>query len=262
MRNCHKESLKGFTLVELSIVLVILGLLVGGVLTGQSLIRASELRAITTEATGFTTAMSAFRDKYFALPGDMTNASSFWSGVGNGNGDGNITNHGTAANNEISLFWIHLTQAGLVQGNFTNIGGTTMTVITNAPRSKIGAMWNVIGLGSVTPAGAASTTNVTAPAASTFYDGTYGNAFVIGNGTSAILPTGFIKSEEAWNIDTKMDDGKPSTGTVKTLESQGSATAGAGCGNLASANTTLVAAIYDLANTSGSACSLVINSAY
>lgn len=262
MRYSKNKALQGFTLVELSIVLVILGLLVGGVLTGQSLIRASELRAVTTEATGFTTAMGAFRDKYFALPGDMTNASSFWTGVGNGDGNGAITNHGTAANNEISLFWIHLMQAGLVQGNFTNIGGTTMTMVTNVPRSKIGAAWNIIGLGAVTPAGAPSTTNVTAPATSTFYDGTYGNAFLIGTGTNALLPTGFLKSEEAWNIDTKIDDGKPATGTVKTLESQGNATAGSGCGNLATANTTLVASLYDLANTSTTACSLVINSAY
>ena len=73
---------KGFTLVELSIVLVILGLLVGGVLSGQSLIRAAELRSITAQQQRFVTSINAFRDKYFALPGDMTNAQSFW-GVAN-----------------------------------------------------------------------------------------------------------------------------------------------------------------------------------
>ena len=62
---------RGFTLVELSIVLVILGLLVGGVLSGQSLIRAAELRAVSTEHSKFVTAMNSFRDKYFAAPGDM-----------------------------------------------------------------------------------------------------------------------------------------------------------------------------------------------
>lgn len=64
-----------FSLVELSIVLVILGLLVGGILAGQSLIRASELRAVTSEQARIVTAIQAFRDKYFALPGDMRNAS-------------------------------------------------------------------------------------------------------------------------------------------------------------------------------------------
>lgn len=68
----------GFSLVELSIVLVILGLLVGGVLTGQSLIRAAELRSVSTEFAKYQAAVNTFRDKYFALPGDMNNATSFW----------------------------------------------------------------------------------------------------------------------------------------------------------------------------------------
>ena len=76
---------KGFSLVELSIVLVILGLLIGGILTGQSLIRAAELRSVTTQYQGYVTAVNTFRDKYFALPGDMPNAIDFhspstWSG--------------------------------------------------------------------------------------------------------------------------------------------------------------------------------------
>ena len=60
----------GFSLVELSIVLVILGLLTGGILAGQSLIRAAELRSISTDYSRYIAAVQAFRDKYFALPGD------------------------------------------------------------------------------------------------------------------------------------------------------------------------------------------------
>mgnify|MGYP001100732306 CR=1 FL=1 len=67
----------GFSLVELSIVLVILGLLVGGILGGKSLIKAAELRSISTEQAQWNTAIKAFRDKYFMLPGDMNNATSF-----------------------------------------------------------------------------------------------------------------------------------------------------------------------------------------
>jgi prepilin-type N-terminal cleavage/methylation domain-containing protein len=63
-----------FSLVELSIVLVILGLLVGGVLSGQALIRASEMRSITAQANQYRAAIYSFRDKYFAIPGDMANA--------------------------------------------------------------------------------------------------------------------------------------------------------------------------------------------
>ena len=68
---------QGFSLVELSIVLVILGLLTGGILTGQSLIRAAELRSVTTEFQKYQTAMMTFRDRYMALPGDMRNATAF-----------------------------------------------------------------------------------------------------------------------------------------------------------------------------------------
>ena len=76
-KNQKTSHISAFSLVELSIVLVILGLLVGGVLSGQSLIRAAELRSVTTEYSRYTTAISSFRDKYFALPGDMSNATSF-----------------------------------------------------------------------------------------------------------------------------------------------------------------------------------------
>ena len=70
--------MRAFSLVELSIVLVILGLLTGGILAGQSLIRAAELRAVTTEYQRYVAAVQTFRDKYMALPGDMPNAIAFW----------------------------------------------------------------------------------------------------------------------------------------------------------------------------------------
>ncbi len=79
---------RGFSLVELSIVLVILGLLVGGILAGQSLIRASELRSVSTDLQRFQTSMAAFKDKYFGLPGDITNATSFWGARDNNDGIG------------------------------------------------------------------------------------------------------------------------------------------------------------------------------
>lgn len=255
---------RGFSLVELSIVLVILGLLVGGILSGQSLIRASELRSVSNEYQRFATAIGTFRDKYFAIPGDMSNASSFWSGAGNGDGNGMLANTGAAGTNEISTFWIHLTNATLIEGSYTNVANTTMTAGTNNPRAKINsAGWNVAHLGTMSVAGVASPdVNTTDPAASTFYANTYGNVFLLGGGTSAVLPTGILKSEEAWNIDTKMDDGRPDIGSVTTLESQGNATAGSGCGNIATATTALAASSFDLTNTSSTACSLVFKTGY
>ena len=248
---------QAFSLVELSIVLVILGLLVGGVLSGQSLIRAAQLRAVTTEYQRYTTAIGTFRDKYFALPGDMTNASAFgWldgagAAVSNGDGNGQITSNATANLNETSLFWVELADAGLIEGSYTMIAATTLTAGTNNPRSRMNnGGWNVYYLGTqtVTP------TN--------YYENSYGNAFFFGGGTNVIVPTGILKSEEAWNIDTKLDDGKPQTGTVTTLESQGSATAGSGCGNAAAASTATAVTAYDLANTSATACSLIFKTGY
>ena len=87
MRFNHAPA-SGFTLVELSIVLVILGLLVGGVLTGQSLIHAAELRAVTTEHDKFVTAINTFRDKYMALPRRMSNAVRYWGAMDGGTADG------------------------------------------------------------------------------------------------------------------------------------------------------------------------------
>jgi prepilin-type N-terminal cleavage/methylation domain-containing protein len=74
--SCKKNF--AFSLVELSVVLVILGLLTGGVLTGQSLIRASQLNRVIADLDKYKTAIYIFEDKYFSFPGDMTNATQFW----------------------------------------------------------------------------------------------------------------------------------------------------------------------------------------
>jgi prepilin-type N-terminal cleavage/methylation domain-containing protein len=257
----HRSHRSAFSLVELSIVLVILGLLVGGVLSGQSLIRSAELRSITSEYQRYAAATGTFRDKYFALPGDMSNASSFWGGAGNGDGNGQINNTATAGTNEISTFWMHLSSAAMIEGSYTNIAYGAMTAGTHNPRAKMNnGAWNVIGLGSVTVAGVQSYTNSTGPAASTFFSGNYGNAFTFGSGTSAILPGTILRPEEAWNIDTKMDDGRPDIGSVTTLESQG-ATAGTGCSSLDTSTSALAASTFSLANGT-QLCSMVFKSGY
>src|SRR6478736_5064846 len=125
-----KKQLHAFSLVELSIVLVILGLLTGGILAGQSLIRAAELRAVSTEFVRYKTATHSFRDKYFQLPGDMNNATSFWGALSsvsdtacqaisatttatcNGNSNGQVAQY-VVSNDELMRFWQHLANAGL-----------------------------------------------------------------------------------------------------------------------------------------------------
>lgn len=121
---------KGFTLIELSIVLVIIGLIVGGILTGQDLINAAAIRAQITQIERYNTAVRTFQSKYGGLPGDLQdpNASSFgfqsrgtYAGEGDGNGilQSNCTNvsgqpDGLQTCGELSVFWEDLGKAGLI----------------------------------------------------------------------------------------------------------------------------------------------------
>lgn len=217
----QSKSRSAFSLVELSIVLVILGLLVGGVLAGQSLIRAAQLRAVTTEYNRYLTAAMSFRDKYFALPGDMSNAQSFWgvadptpatcvttAGSGtqtcNGNGDGLI--QPSTGSNESYRFWQHLVNAGLIEGQYDGIthgSNNYSSTNANSPTSKVSpALWYANWWGTVG-------TNAA------LLEGVYNNIFELGIATTNNHPaTGMLKAEEMWNIDTKLDDGKPGTGKV------------------------------------------------
>jgi prepilin-type N-terminal cleavage/methylation domain-containing protein len=251
----------GFTLVELSIVLVILGLLVGGVLSGQSLIRASELRAVTTEYSRWVTATQSFRDKYFALPGDMSNATSFWNadancagtytgttaaaGTCNGDGNGTILNYAAAASKtaETFQFWKQLALAGMIEGSYTGFAGSGSNIESiigqNVPRSKLSnAGWS---------SGAWDNSSGTADAYNFAIN--YLNSFSFGKQVATQDTSGAaIKPEEAWNIDTKMDDGKPGYGKLLGM---GGAWGTNAC--TTAANATDYNASYNLTN-SGAVC--------
>ena len=200
----------GFSLVELSIVLVILGLLVGGVLSGQSLIRAAELRRVTADAERFMAAHRTFQDKYFALPGDMPNATAFWgtaagngrdtacrdfSSTGlptcNGNGDGLIDDKSVIY--EEMRYWQHLANAGLIEGSYTgtyNSSGLPYTPGGNLPSGRVNssAIWYIYS----------DTPNETP-------------IYLFQSDDSSQT----LKPEEAWKIDSKLDDGIPNTGKVR-----------------------------------------------
>lgn len=220
-----RSTQSAFSLVELSIVLVILGLLTGGILGGQALIRAAELRSVITESQRYTTAVRTFQDKYFAMPGDMSNATAFWGksaadcnaqagsvatpGTCNGNGDG-IINDAVAASTTGETFrgWQHMAFAGLIEGSYTGNAGPVSAwdpdAGVNVPRSRVGG--GVWGYGYAD--------NSAAPFNYTFnYD--MRNWLVIGSEADNIHPDGPIFTpEEAWNIDTKLDDGRPGMGRV------------------------------------------------
>ena len=114
----NKQS--GFTLVELSIVLVIIGLLTGMVTVGQSMIKQAKLRAVISEVQQYKAAIYTFKDKYGQLPGDFTMATNFWgSDTANGNGDGEIHVTSTSGWESLRVFE-HMSLASIISGNYTS----------------------------------------------------------------------------------------------------------------------------------------------
>lgn len=118
---------KGFTLVELSIILVIIGLIIGGIVLGQTLIRSSELRGFTTQAEKTAAAYNTFRLKYGTIPGELTNVSSIFPAIAPG---GTYCNNMTV-DGMISGIWepdnaaAELVAAGLLQqGTLPQIDGS------------------------------------------------------------------------------------------------------------------------------------------
>lgn len=219
---------KGFTLVELSIVLVILGLLVGGVLSGQSLIRAAELRSIGTEKDKIVTALNAFRDKYMGLPGDLANAHAFWGDTCgdndaqpstgcNGNGNGFIEPYSKADNTtglgENKKAWEHLSRAGLIEGSYDGTGtlladnwvahSAANTLKARYPETY----WNLTyDYGDIASEGNVSFDALYLEFGTITPDNDYG-------GELNMVPS--LSNGDAWNIDKKLDDGRSRTGRVR-----------------------------------------------
>jgi len=269
--------MRGFSLVELSIVLVILGLLTGGILTGQSLIHAAELRKFMTQMSHYKTATYSFRDKYMALPGDMQNAKQFWGAAGpddstcrpvdsstlsnpkntcNGDGDGTIEHSSGDISNlifynqswETFRFWQHLANAGLIEGMYSGVTGPSPMQLghvpgVNSPRVPMGG---TIGWMIMFYTAGQEPINVTS-----FETVDYGHSMVIGSlDNSNVVPTtGFMKAEDAYLIDMKMDDGMPASGLIlPTIALWGVCTT--------AANTTDTTARYNLGN-SASSCGII-----
>ena len=82
-----KRAQKGFTLVEIAIVLVIIGLLLGGILKGQEMITQAKIKNVVADFSGISAAYYGYQDRYRAIPGDDKTAASRW-GATDGNGDG------------------------------------------------------------------------------------------------------------------------------------------------------------------------------
>ena len=127
MYNFKRQS--GFTLVEIAIVLVIIGLLLGGILKGQELINSARVRNLADQNSGIQAAYYGFIDRYRQVPGDMTpqnacdaiGVSNFPGSPadctavagGDGNGSLNVEDFG-----EASALWNHLAASGFIQGGY------------------------------------------------------------------------------------------------------------------------------------------------
>jgi prepilin-type N-terminal cleavage/methylation domain-containing protein len=208
MRKSQKSSQQGFTLVELSIVLVIIGLIISSVLVGQDLIRSAELRATITQYEGYNAALATFKGKYGGLPGDVRGFTDFGFGADATNSDGN--NSGTLAGStaltgENVFFWNHLgtTGAGLISGSYvgTSTGPTSTTLNTFTPTSKAGGNWGVYSVAGI-------------------------NYFIIGVAGSGVAGT-YLTSDtftplDARSMDEKVDDGKPGKGLVMAKDGHAS----------------------------------------
>ncbi len=209
----------GFTLVELSIVLVIIGLIIGGILAGQDMIRAAEVRATISQVEKYNTAVNTFRDKYRYIPGDInsTKAAEFGMTVRDatvvGQGDGNTRLEGCSAGAtvygcETALFWRDLAQVNLVGEDMnyaTNAlgGGGAVdadTLFQFVPEAKLGR-GNSFTVFSDSGINYYQLTGMTAISAAGVY-----------SLTNALTPL------ESNNIDAKIDDGRPVTGVVRAMQ--------------------------------------------
>jgi prepilin-type N-terminal cleavage/methylation domain-containing protein len=126
---------KGFTLVEIAIVLVIIGLLLGGVLKGQEMIESGRVKSATSTFNAVTSAVASYRDRYRNLPGDdccvLTKQArgGSWVAAMNGTGqdaaaNGIVDDATVAAWNQWNgwqhvTFWLDLYAGGFLSGNPT-----------------------------------------------------------------------------------------------------------------------------------------------
>ncbi len=124
----NKKS--GFTLIELSIVLVIISLIAAGVVSGREMIHTSRLSALASDYLKYQTAFNMFELKYDQVPGDFNEATSYWPGVSrNGNNDGTYSN-----SLERTSFFDHLAHAGLTEGIYDHTE-SSIIIGTSRPAS-------------------------------------------------------------------------------------------------------------------------------
>jgi prepilin-type N-terminal cleavage/methylation domain-containing protein len=227
----------GFTLIELSIVLVIIGLVVGGVLAGKELMRTAELRSLISQVDQFKIATNTFKGKYNALPGDMlpikASQFGFFTFVGAaagtdifGNNDGIIAGYAEIyCAYECGAYWRHLADAGLIQGNYGKDGAKPLQAsivagIAGAPTGEddstplSNVLYMPISKGEFGFVGAGSLVNFSMmysiPGININQNFYYLQSPSKASRTSMNEPV--MSAIDSYTIDLKIDDGKPNAG--------------------------------------------------
>lgn len=200
-----KSRQSGFTLVELAIVLVIIGLILAAVLKGQEMIQNAKVKSLINDLRSVSAAYYSYQDRYKAIPGDDAAASTHFTGGINGNGNGIITGTYTDAasppTTESNLFWQHTRLSGFLTGEAT-------ATLANPPNNALGGLLGVQG-------------------------GT--SAAQVYGMTGSVVCAGNIPWKIALAVDTVIDDGDSATGDVRS---------GSQSANANNATATTAATIY------------------
>ena len=188
-----KKTQSGFTLIEIAIVMVIIGLLLGGVLKGQSMINSAKVRSLNNNVDGIAAAWFAFQDRYRAIPGDMTNAA---VQIG-----GNAVNNATGTTGTVdsflksSILWNQVSAAGFISGSYPGapaVAGVNTCATTLCPDNRFG-----LGFVINFPASVAASAPFTSQGHYLY--------------TGLNIPVTIVAE-----LDRKIDDGIPQTGSVRT----------------------------------------------
>lgn len=204
----------GFTLVELAIVMIIIGLLIGGILKGQELITNARVTASVNQAKGVDAALSTFFDQYAGMPGDILTPTTRIPGCGAalcakaGNGNGRIGGNAAEVDptlaptggSEGAASFVQLAAAGILGGADASLGAYAAGAV---PDFKMGG--GKLALGYSNGTGANTRLGLT--------QGHY--VTTVANPTSALNAVGLITPKNAANIDRKLDDGLPNVGSVR-----------------------------------------------
>lgn len=187
---------EGFSLVELAVVLVVIGLVIAAILKGQDMIENARLKKVMSQVNEYRVATSAFLDRYDAYPGDFNKASTQIStDAPDGNGNGVV--EGTGLSGEALHFWSHLAHAKLISppGRMEDLG--TAEFGKGAPSTAIGGGFTV---------------------ESTPEAGMTGLWLILGNVNGNGGKGALLTPQQALSIDMKFDNGEPTSGNVQSRD--------------------------------------------